>query len=283
MLLISRKFLSSRKPIGRKLTFPKTNLPENTHSRNTRKCISENLRSRQWVPRNQIGYIWSSTSHQYKHNAPNIQISSQAEDEKILDTAATACRKMKRAKQTLARLLHPTTSSTNQMLHSLLPPWAILLHLLRVFRILDAVVLLLRTARSIGMPPGPPQSKSSSPATPPLFSSPSPRTVYARFPTRPMKGNPSPQTAMGRGKDPTKDLTGGDSVLALDTSFSPLQNKKTKISLLNGERKAKTKTRIKKATKARARTKVRTVKVDLTSSTIWAGSRLVFHILLSVS
>ena len=76
MLLISRKLLSSRKPIGRKLTFPKTNLPENTHSRNTRKCISENLRSRQWIPRNQIGYIWSSTSHQYKHNAPNIQISS---------------------------------------------------------------------------------------------------------------------------------------------------------------------------------------------------------------
>ena len=44
---ITRKLLSSRKPIGRKLTFPKTNLPENTHSRNTRKCISENLRSRQ--------------------------------------------------------------------------------------------------------------------------------------------------------------------------------------------------------------------------------------------
>ena len=33
--------------LGRKLTFPKTNLPENTHSRNTRKCIFENLRSRQ--------------------------------------------------------------------------------------------------------------------------------------------------------------------------------------------------------------------------------------------
>ena len=38
-------------------------------------CHFENLRSRQWIPRNQIGYTWSSTSHQYKHNAPNIQIS----------------------------------------------------------------------------------------------------------------------------------------------------------------------------------------------------------------
>ena len=82
MLLISRKLLSSRKPIGRKLTFPKTNLPENTHGRNTRKCISENLRSRQWIPRNQIGYIWSSTSHQRKHNAPNIQISWTQEQQK---------------------------------------------------------------------------------------------------------------------------------------------------------------------------------------------------------
>ena len=85
MLLISRKLLSSRKPIGRKLTFPKTNLPENTHSRNTRKCISENLRSRQWIPRNQIGYIWSSTSHQYKHNAPNIQISSPPFDVRFVN------------------------------------------------------------------------------------------------------------------------------------------------------------------------------------------------------
>ena len=42
-----------------------------------------------------------------------LLIARQAEDEKILDTAATACRKMKRAKQTLARLPHPTASSTN--------------------------------------------------------------------------------------------------------------------------------------------------------------------------
>ena len=39
-----------------------------------------------------------------------LLIARQAEDEKILDTAATACRKMKRAKQTLARLPHPTAS-----------------------------------------------------------------------------------------------------------------------------------------------------------------------------
>ena len=42
-----------------------------------------------------------------------LLIARQAEDEKILDTAATACRKMKRAKQILARLPHSTASSTN--------------------------------------------------------------------------------------------------------------------------------------------------------------------------
>ena len=47
--------------------------------------------------------------------------------------------------------------------------------------------------------------------------------------------------------------------------FSPLQNKKAKISLPKGERKVKTKTRIKEAIKTRAQAKVRTTKVDLTS------------------
>ena len=60
-----------------------------------------------------------------------LLIARQTEDKKILDTAATACHKMKRAKQISARLPHPTASSTNLVLYSLLPP-AILLHLPRV-------------------------------------------------------------------------------------------------------------------------------------------------------
>ena len=77
MLLISpENFSLPENHSAENLRSPKTNLPENTHCRNTRKCISENIRSRQWIPRNQIGYIWSSTSHQYKHNAPSIQTSS---------------------------------------------------------------------------------------------------------------------------------------------------------------------------------------------------------------
>ena len=41
-----------------------------------------------------------------------LLIAKQAENDKELDVAATACRRMKRAKQTLARLPHPAASST---------------------------------------------------------------------------------------------------------------------------------------------------------------------------
>ena len=197
-----------------------------------------------------------------------LLIARQAEDEKILDTAATACRKMKRAKQTLARLPHPTASSTNTgaplapaPMSNTPPPSP---------RIPDTG--RSRTPppdrpRPIGMPPGPPQSEPSSPATPPPSPSPPPRTVYARFPTGPMKGNPPPQTAMWAGAKARPKAPQGVIQHWLQIPlFSPLQNKKAKISLPKGERKAKTKTRIKEATKARARAKVRTTKVDLTSS-----------------
>ena len=111
----------------------------------------------------------------------------QAEDEKILDTAATTCRKMKRAKQTLARLPHSTASSTNTVaplapasMSNTPPPSP---------RIPD-------TGRSRTPPPDPtthwhaprPTTEwvillSNTSALP----SPPPRTVYARFPTGPMK------------------------------------------------------------------------------------------------
>ena len=41
-----------------------------------------------------------------------LLIAKEADNDKELDVAATACRKMKRAKQTLARLPHPDASST---------------------------------------------------------------------------------------------------------------------------------------------------------------------------
>ena len=171
-----------------------------------------------------------------------LLIARQAEDEKMLDTAATACRKMKRAKQILARLPHSTASSTNT--GALLAPGSMSNTPPPSPRILDTS--RSRTSppdrlRPIDMPFGPPQSESSSLATPPPSLSPPLRTVYTRFPTGPMKGNPSPQTAMDRSKDPTKGPTGGDLVLALDTPFSPLQNKKAKISLPKGGKKGKNK------------------------------------------
>ena len=158
-----------------------------------------------------------------------LLIARQTEDEKIVDIAATPCRKMKRAKQILARLPHPAASSTNAgaplataPISNTPPPSP---------RIPDTG--RSRTPppdrlRPIGMPPGPPQSVSFSPATPPPFPSPPPRTVYARFPTGPMKGNPPPQTAMGMDKDPAKGLTGSGSALAPDTAFFTVAQQKGK-------------------------------------------------------
>ena len=46
------------------------------------------------------------------HQFESLLNARQAEDDKELDAAATECRRMKRAKQTLARLPHPAASST---------------------------------------------------------------------------------------------------------------------------------------------------------------------------
>ena len=101
-----------------------------------------------------------------------------------------ACRKMKRAKQILARLPHSTASSTNTgaplapaPMSNTPPPSP---------RIPDtgrSRTPLPDRLRSIGMPSDP-QSEPSSPVTPPPSPSPPLRTVYVRFPAGPMKGNP---------------------------------------------------------------------------------------------
>ena len=56
-----------------------------------------------------------------------------------------------------------------------------------------------------------------------------------------MKGNPPPQTAMGRGKDPAKGPTGGDSALAPDTSFFTVAKQKGKDFAPKGGKKGKNK------------------------------------------
>ena len=86
------------------------------------------------------------------------------------DTAATACPKMKRAKQTLARLSHSTTSSTNtgaplaSASMSNTPPPS-----LRIPDTGRSCTPPLDRLRPIGMSLGLPQSESSSPATSPPF------------------------------------------------------------------------------------------------------------------
>ena len=56
-----------------------------------------------------------------------------------------------------------------------------------------------------------------------------------------MKGNPPPQTAMGRGKGPAKGPTGGDSALAPDTPFFTVAKQKGKDFAPKGGKKGKNK------------------------------------------
>ena len=184
-----------------------------------------------------------------------LLIAKQAENDKELDVAATACRRMKRAKQTLARLPHPATSSTINSaplapapLGNTPPPSP---------RIPDTG--RSRTPppdrpRPIGMHPGPPPTEPSSITAAAPAPSPPPRTVYAGFDLGPVKGNPSSQATMGKGKGPAK----GSKILL----FSRLHPKKVKILPLKGERKARIRARTKVDIKARAKAKVRTKKVD---------------------
>ena len=150
---------------------------------------------------------------------------------------------LQRTHHLLAGLPHPTASSTNTgaplapvPMSNTSPPFP---------RIPDTGLSCTSPPdrlRPIDMPFGPPQSEASSPATPPPpFPSPPPRTVYARFPTGPTKGNPPPQTAMGMGKDPAKGPTGSDSALAPDTSFFTVAKQKGKYFALKEGKKGKNK------------------------------------------
>ena len=67
-------------------------------------------RARHWQKKNILTRYFCSelTIHQFEALL-NVR---QAEDEKKIDAAATECRRMKRAKQTLARLPHPAASSS---------------------------------------------------------------------------------------------------------------------------------------------------------------------------
>ena len=148
---------------------------------------------------------------------------------------------MKRAKQILARLPHSTASSTNTgaplapaPISNTPPPSPRIPDTGRSRTPPDRL-------RPIGMPSDPLQSVSFSPATPPPSPSPPLRTVYARFPTGPMKGNPPPQTAMSMGKDPTKGPTGSGSTLAPDTSFFTVAQQKGKDFSPIGGKKGKNK------------------------------------------
>ena len=166
----------------------------------------------------------------------------QAEDDKELDVAATECRRMKRAKQTLARLPHPAASSTTTSaplapapLGNTPPPSP---------RIPDtgrSRTLPPERPRPIGMHPGPPLTEPSSSTAAPSFPAPPPRTVYAGFEPGPVKGKPSPQVTMGTGKGPAKGSKGDDSTLAQDPPFFTVATQKGKDYAPKGGRKGKNK------------------------------------------
>ena len=166
----------------------------------------------------------------------------QAEDDKELDAAATACRKMKRAKQTLARLPHPAVSSTITSAplapapQGTTPPPSP--------RIPDTG--RSRTPppdrpRPIGMHPGPPPTEPSSSTGHPPSPTPPPRTVYAGFGLGQVKGKPSPQVTMGTGKGPAKGSKGDDSTLAQDTPFFTVAPQTGKDFAPKGGKKGKNK------------------------------------------
>ena len=135
-----------------------------------------------------------------------LLIAKEADNDKKLDVAATACRKMKGPKQTLARLPHPNASSTITSaplapapLGTTPPPSP---------RILD-------TGRSrapppdrprpIGMHPGPPSTEPSSSSGRPPSPAPPPRTVYGGFERGPVTCKPS----HGHGQRPSQRLQSG--------------------------------------------------------------------------
>ena len=100
------------------------------------------------------------------HQFESLLNARQAEDDKELDAAATECRRMKRAKQTLARLPHPAASSTTTSaplvpapLGHTPPPSP---------RI---------PPRPIGMHPGPPLTEPSSSTAAPSFPAPPPHSI----------------------------------------------------------------------------------------------------------
>ena len=171
-----------------------------------------------------------------------LLIAKEADNDKELDVAATACRKMKRAKQTLARLPHPDASSTITSaplapapLGTTPPPSP---------RIPDTG--RSRTPppdrpRPIGMHPGPPSTEPSSSSGPPPSPAPPPRTVYGGFELGPVKGKPSPQVTMGTGKGPAKGSKGDDSTPAQDTPFFTVAPQTGKDFAPKGGKKGKNK------------------------------------------
>ena len=196
-----------------------------------------------------------------------LLIAKQAENDKELDVAATACRRMKRAKQTLARLPHPAASSTINSaplapapLGNTPPPSP---------RIPDTG--RSRTPppdrpRPIGMHPGPPPTEPSSITAAAPAPSPPPRTVYAGLIWDLWKVTPLLRPPWVRAKAQPKAPKGMIPPWTKILLFSRLHPKKVKILPLKGERKARIRARTKVDIKARAKAKVRTKKVDWISS-----------------
>ena len=200
------------------------------------------------------------------HQFESLLNARQAEDDKELDAAATECRRMKRAKQTLARLPHPAASSITTSaplvpapLGHTPPPSP------RMPDTGRSRTPPPERPRPIGMHPGPPLTEPSSSTAAPSFPAPPPRTVYAGFEPGPVKGKPSPQVTMGTGKGPAKGSKGDDSTLAQDPPFFTVAQQKGKDTAPKGG-KARIRARTKVAIKARAKAKVRTKKVDRTRS-----------------
>ena len=65
--------------------FPDTKTETFAPKMNRQKSKPETFVPKIESPETKIGYIWSSTSHQYKHNAPNIQISSPPFDVRFVN------------------------------------------------------------------------------------------------------------------------------------------------------------------------------------------------------
>ena len=176
------------------------------------------------------------------HQFESLLNARQAEDDKELDAAATDCRRMKRAKQTLARLPHPAASSITTSaplvpapLGHTPPPSP------RMPDTGRSRTPPPERPRPIGMHPGPPLTEPSSSTAAPSFPAPPPRTVYAGFEPGPVKGKPSPQVTMGTGKGPAKGSKGDDSTLAQDPPFFTVAQQKGKDTAPKGGKKGKNK------------------------------------------